>query len=271
MPQSTIRGVSGLASTRALGEKCAGCPLAGPAGTFGFLLRPENRSVVERYSRLRTFQRGETILAQDEPVDGWQVLRSGGARVFIADEEGRERTVRFAAPGDLIGGCAGDALGTPHGNCYSVVATAGGTEVCQFPSRSLARLFEECPSLAEAFLGLMVRHLADSYQRLHALSTTTVRERLIDALVRLAEASRDDGGPDGAAAGSGAAAGAVTLRLARQQLADILGVTKETAVRALGSLKDQGLVRSKGQTIIIPDLAALRSLLPGSAPESARR
>ncbi len=235
--------------------KCERCPLAGPGGTFAFLLRPEYGQVIENHSRLRSHPKGATIVSQGQPVNGWHVLRSGAARIFLLDEEGREHTVRFAQPGDLIGGCAGDALGDPHGNCYSAVALADGTEVCHFPAGSLARVFEECPPLAEAFLGLMVRHLADSYHRLQALSTTTVRERLVDALLRLAEAQQ--GPRTGPAQKLGPRP--VTFRLARQQLADILGVTKETAVRALTSLKRGGLVQTKGQWVTITDVEALKA------------
>jgi CRP-like cAMP-binding protein len=60
----------------------------------------------------------------------------------------------------------------------------------------------------------------------------------------------------------------VTLRLPRQQLADILGVAKETAVRALATLKQQGLVSSKGQAIIIHDLEALPRKTTASETEA---
>ncbi len=233
--------------------KCRNCPLTGPGGAFGFLLRPEYEPVIEKHSRLLSFRPGGTIISQGEPVDGWQVLRTGAARIFMGDRDGHEHTVRFARPGDLIGGCAGAALGDSHDNCYAAVATGDPTEVCHFPAYSLATIFEECPTLAETFLGLMVRHLSDSYERLQSLSTTTVRERLLDALVRLAGPTRS------------ATAGAVTLYLARQQLADILGVTKETAVRALGYLKDRGLIVTRGQAITIVDVNALKALRDGQS------
>lgn len=228
----------------ACAQKCASCPLAG-AGA-GFPLIPRYRRAVETYSRLITYPRGALIVVQGEPIDGWHILRQGQARVYLTDTEGREHTVRFAGPGDLIGGCAGDALGDEHGACYSAQALADGTEVCHFPAGSMGRLFADCPELARVFLGLMARHLSDSYRRLHALSTTTVRERLVDALVRLGDAHAPAPG------------GRITIHLARQQLADMLGVTKETAVRALTSFKEAGLLETRGQAITILDLDALR-------------
>ncbi|MEW6032571.1 MAG: helix-turn-helix domain-containing protein [Bacillota bacterium] len=80
-----------------------------------------------------------------------------------------------------------------------------------------------------------MERLAESYHRLHTLTTTTAEERLADALVRLAGAHLAE--PRSAERGEGEGPGGpVTLDIARQQPADILGVAKETAVRALGSL-----------------------------------
>lgn len=255
-PRVCARAAGGRRDRRVSGgpeaERCRSCPLAGPGGTFSFLLRPEHAGLVARYSRLRSYRPGEIIVAQGEAVEGWHVLRAGTARLFMSDDEGREQTVRFAQPGDLIGGCGGPVLGYPHASCYSAAALGNPTEVCFFPARSLARVFEECPTLAEAFLGLMVNHLSDTYRRLAALRTTRARDRLVDALLRLADASSPTlGAPE------------VTLKLARQQLADVLGVTKETAVRALAALKRRGLLETKGQTIVIRDREALRSLRRG--------
>jgi len=232
-------------------EKCENCPLAGPGGSFAFLLHPKYRSLVGEYSRLKVYRRGELIVAQGHAVDGWHVLRNGQARLFISDADGREHTVRFAGPGDLIGGCAGDALGDRHEHCYSAEATMDETEVCHFPGEVMASVFSGCPQLAGAFLNLLVRHLSDSYRRLHSLTTESARERLLDALVRLAEAQ-------GAQKGARSGGPRVTIGLARQQLADLLGVTKETAVRALSSLKGSGLIETRGQAITILDLDALR-------------
>jgi len=237
-------------------EKCSNCPLVGPEGAFRFLVQSSHWSEVSRCSTLRTYHKNGLIIQQGDPIDGWSVLRRGTARLFISDRQGREHTVKFAHPGALIGGCPADFLGEPHGNCYSAVAETEPTEVCHFPRGVQLRLFQDCPALAQAFLDLMVRHLSDSYRRLHLLTTTTVEERLADALVRLADAHLHvPGSPV-----TGGNQSAVTIHLARRQLADILGVAKETAVRALGSLKKRGLVETKGRAITVRDIEALRRI-----------
>jgi CRP/FNR family transcriptional regulator len=225
-------------------------------------------------SLLRHFRAGEFILREGEPVDGLYVLRQGTARIFLSDEEGREHTVRYAHPGEVIGGCQFN--GVRRSSCYSVLAVSG-CEVCHFPAGTHDALLARCPDLARALLHVMADLLDESYVRLRDLATTNCRQRLARLLVRLAEgqlaAERQaalapqarPGNGDGRRAGDGSGrvaggAGAVVIRLHRQRMADILGVTKETAVRALSSLKATGLVETRGQAIAIRDLPALRRL-----------
>ena len=259
--------------------RCSNCPAALPGRPFHFVLRDGQVEQLASCSLLRHFHEGEFILREGEPVDGLYVLRGGTARIFLSDEEGREHTVRYAHPGEVIGGCQFN--GVRRSSCYSVVAVSD-CEVCHFPAGIHDELLARCPDLARALLHVMADLLDESYVRLRELASTNCRQRLARLLVRLAEgqlaAERQAASaaqvppPDGVGRGTGGGGrgsgdggdggvgGAVVIRLHRQRMADILGVTKETAVRALSSLKATGLVETRGQAIAIRDLPALRRL-----------
>lgn len=235
--------------------RCSNCPAALPGRPFHFVLREGQVEPLASSSLLRHFRAGEFILREGEPSDGLYVLRQGMARIFLSDEEGREHTVRYAHPGEVIGGCQFN--GRRRSSCYSVVAVSD-CEVCHFPAGCHEDILARCPDLVRALLEVMSTLLDESYVRLRDLATTNCRQRLARLLVRLAEGHLAGLG-SGAGAG-GTASGTVTLRLHRQRMADILGVTKETAVRALSSLKGTGLVETRGQVIVLRDLPALRRL-----------
>lgn len=260
--------------------RCSNCPAALPGRPFHFVLRDGQVEPLASCSLLRHFRAGEFILREGEPVDGLYVLRQGTARIFLSDDEGREHTVRYAHPGEVIGGCQFN--GVRRSSCYSVLAVSD-CEVCHFPAGIHDELLARCPDLARALLHVMADLLDESYVRLRELATTNCRQRLARLLVRLAEGQlaamrqaasaaqappadgvgRGTGGGGGRGpgdGGDGGGGGAVVIRLHRQRMADILGVTKETAVRALSSLKATGLVEARGQAITIRDLPALRRL-----------
>lgn len=230
--------------------RCSNCPAALPGRPFHFVLRDGQVEPLASCSLLRQFRAGEFILREGEPVDGLYVLREGTARIFLSDEEGREHTVRYAHPGEVIGGCQFN--GVRRSSCYSVLAVSD-CEVCHFPAGIHDDLLARCPDLARALLHVMADLLDESYVRLRELATTNCRQRLARLLVRLAEGQRGGDGGDGGGGG-------MVIRLHRQRMADILGVTKETAVRALSSLKATGVVETRGQAIAIRDLPALRRL-----------
>ncbi|MEW6545706.1 MAG: Crp/Fnr family transcriptional regulator [Bacillota bacterium] len=229
--------------------RCSNCPAALPGRPFDFVVTGGYVEPLASCSLLRNYRAGQFILREGEPADGLYVLRKGLVRIFLLDEEGREHTMRFAHPGDVIGGC--QFTGRRRFNCYSVVAVSDA-EVCHFPVASHGELLGRCPELARALLDVMAGLLDESYVRLRELASTNCRQRLARLLVRLAEShiagDEQHRGPDEP----------VTIQLHRQRMADILGVTKETAVRALSSLKVAGLVETHGRAIVIRDLPALR-------------
>ncbi len=204
--------------------------------------------MIAQNSSLRVYSAGQAILTQGQPLDGWYILRSGDVRVFMSGEDGREQTVRFAHAGDLLGG------GGTAGHGYSAVAIADGVEVCRFDPAAQARLFATCPALAGAFLSLMVQQLAQSYRRIHHLLSTTASGRLVDALIRMSDGQLPTPIPVHVTRRDASA----SFGLSRQQLADMLGVTRETAVRALSMLKRNGLIQTRGQTIVVTDVEALK-------------
>ncbi len=229
----------------ALPGRCSNCPAARPGRPFHAVFKDASGEPLVSCSLVREFRGGEFILREGEPADGLYVLRQGTARIFLSDAGGREHTVRYAHEGDVIGGCQFNRM--RKSNCYSVQAVSK-CEVCHFPAGSHHDLVKRCPDLARALLDVMTELLDESYVRLRELATTNCRQRLARLLVRLAE--NEPCGPGLR----------IEIRLHRQRMADILGVTKETAVRALSSLKASGLVETRGQLIIIRDLPALRLL-----------
>lgn len=237
-------------------EKCLNCPITSSGKTFDFVLTSDNANKLSGCSVLKTYRSGDYIIRQGETVNGWQILRRGIARLFISGEDGSEHTIRFARPGELIGGC--QFPGSKE-SCYSAVAIVDGTEVCHFPSAQYGNVIKNCPELAQALLSVVSQSLAEVYGQLHELTSTNARQRLARVLVRLADSHAGDRGPVRARDGQ------VVINMSRQQLADILGVTVETAVRALTSLKARGLVKTEGRSIVITSLPALRQFSEGPA------
>lgn len=220
-------------------EHCSHCPIVAPGGAFAFAGDPETKASLARFSKHRRYRQGECVVRQGDSRDGFQVLRRGRVRIYLADVDGHEHTVRYALPGELVAGCSTDRR---QQECFSAMAETDDVETCHFPGTNLDPLLVEYPAVGSALLRLMDANLSEAYQRLHRLASTTSRQRLAELLVRLVEGE-----------------GQLSLCLPRRQLADLLGVTEETAVRSLTALRQLGLLRKEGRRVVVTDLDRLRS------------
>ena len=220
-------------------EHCFHCPIVAPGGAFEFADDPQMKAGLARFSRHLRYQRGQYVVCQGDARDGFQVLRRGRVRIYLADVDGREHTVRYALSGELVAGCSADRR---QRECFSAVADTDGVETCHFPGVNLDPLLVEYPAVGKALLRLMDLNLSEAYQRLHRLTSTTSRQRLAELLVHLVEGE-----------------GKLSLYLPRQHLAGLLGVTEETTVRSLTALKQLGLIRKEGRRVVVTDLNRLRS------------
>ena len=223
-------------------HRCEDCPIAHKEGKFGFSPPPDD--ILSQFSRIQRYRAGQLIVEQQQPVDGWWVVRSGRAEIFLMDEHGRKHLVRVVGPGDLLGTCALKGLGN---YCYSARALDPEVEACRLPLPAIPVVLSHCPGITQNILAEMAQDLALSYRKMHRLATKSARARLAHQLLDLMEnnpVSRKH----------------AVLPVPRQQLADMIGVSLETAVRALTHLKEEGWVDTRGRDIVVLDVDGLKSV-----------
>jgi CRP/FNR family transcriptional regulator len=114
------------------------------------------------------------------------------------------------------------------------------------------------PEAERAFLNMTFRVLEDMVDAIYSLGQRTALERLAVFLLylrhwrRLSESIADDAEPT---------LNAVDLPMTREDIADFLGLQKETVSRSFGQLEERGLIRRlDSHRVRIIDLAALREL-----------
>ena len=223
-------------------HRCSDCPIAHKDGRFTFSPPPDD--VLCEFSRIHRYRAGQLIVEEQDEVNGWWVLRSGRAEIFLVDERGRKHLVRVVGPGDLLGTCALKGLGT---YCYSARALDQEVETCHLPLPAIPVVLSRCPGITQSILAEMAEDLAASYRKLHRLATKSARARLAYQLLDLMQDGTEP-------------AKRTVLAVPRQQLADMIGVSLETAVRALTQLKEEGWVDTHGRDIIVLNADALRTV-----------
>ena len=210
---------------------------------FAGLTESEMRALSARVSR-KHFGRGESLFHEGDPCLGLFLVASGKIRIFKLSPSGREQVLAVEGPGSSFA-----ELPVFDGGNYPASASAlEGAEVLFISRKDFQNYCREHPEVALKVIAVVGSRLRRLVGIIEDLSFTTVRQRLIGLLLRLAEES-------GSASKQGVR---VELAKSHQDLAAELGTVREIVSRNLGRLQAEGFLEVDGRTIIVKDLAGLR-------------
>ncbi len=185
---------------------------------------------------------GEVITRQGEPVSCLHLVSTGAIRLTSVSPAGREVVVGVLGPGDLFGERA-----LLDGGPSPVEARAiQSSNVLAVPVAGIDAVVDRNPATATELLRLIAARLHRTSEALEESMLFDVGARVARRLVRLAT---DHGEPS---------AGGVIVSITQEELARMVGASRESVNRSLASLSARGLVRTGGGRITVGDLDALR-------------
>jgi|SRR4051812_6577754 len=201
---------------------------------------------IDRVSRTRIYPRGAVVFHEGDLARGVYVLSSGRAKVSISSADGRKLIMRIARSGDVVGLYAG-LTGRPFEATAEMVE--GGR--VDFISRTdLLNLMEQQP-LNSDLVEMFSRQFSEfvDHTRMLLLSESAL-EKLARLIVRW---GRDFG--ERTSEGI-----RVKLLLTQEEIAQIIGASRETVTRLFSSLKRDQIIRVKRDALWIRNSEALAAI-----------
>ena len=233
-----------MAEATSVASSLAAVPL------FSGLSAEEVRLLAARFVR-RHFSAGELLFSEGDPCRGLYIIDAGKLRIFKSSAAGREQVLAIEGPGSSVA-----ELPVFDGGPYPASVSAVEDSQILFISRQDLRAFcLEHPEVALKMLAVVGARLRRLVGIIEELSFTTVRQRLVSALVRLAQTS-------GRKTTQGLE---FDLPGTHQEMAHQLGTVRELVSRNLMRLQAEGLVQVSARSIVVPDLPALSAVLEGNA------
>lgn len=209
-------------------------------------LSEKELSEVEQTSLKETYKKKETIFSEGEPSDWLYILTKGKVKITKLSYEGKEIILEIIKAPDFFGGLA--AL---KGFPYPASAIAmEDSEVIKIPRGVFLKLVEKYPSINKAMLSFLIDRVKVTQETLKNVALERVETRVASALLRLSEKygrPQEDGL-------------LIDLRLTKQELADMVGTTVETAIRIMSKFKKSGYLNEKDGRVIIKNLNKLKEL-----------
>ena len=149
---------------------------------FARLTESEMRMLCARVSK-RHFGRGETLFSEGDPCHGLFVVAMGRIRIFKLSASGREQVLAVEGPGNSFA-----ELPVFDGDVYPASASAlEDAEVLFISRKDFQNYCREHPEVALKVLAVVGSRLRRLVGIIEDLSFTTVRQRLISLLLRLAQ------------------------------------------------------------------------------------
>lgn len=194
---------------------------------------------------MRTVQAGQVVHDPGRPAEVLFIVKTGRFRLYRVLADGR--TVTTALPGPGPGSVFGemDLLGLRMGGTWAEALEAG--DLCLMSRADVRRLLLTDPRIATRIAELLGARIAELEQRLADLVGKTVVERTAGALCLLAGVETEP------------------VRLTHEQLAGLVGASRERTTTALGELAEHGAVALRRGRILVRDRVRLAALAEGAA------
>ncbi|MGH2348518.1 MAG: Crp/Fnr family transcriptional regulator [bacterium] len=207
------------------------------------LKEAELQALAER-TQMREYQRGKVILHPDTRQELVYLIKEGRVKISRYSPDGREQILTFLESGDLFG-----ELALIHEREPVHVEAFEDTLICTMPRTDFAALLEQRPELMLHVIKVMGERLRQAEDEIADLVFRDVPGRIAALLLRLGE-EYGERAPDGLR---------LSLRLTHQDIASMVGATRETITTTLSRFRDAGLIAVDQRYIVILDVERLRA------------
>ena len=183
--------------------------------------------------------RGTILFSEGEPGDSLYIVLSGKVKLGRRSSDGRENLVAVMGPSDQFGELS---LFDP-GPRTSTAAVVTDVRVARLPKEALHSWVRDRPEIALQLLRVVARRLRRTNTMLADLIFVDVPGRVAKQLLQLAQKF---GSLEGGQL-------RVTHDLTQEELAQLVGASRETVNKALADFASRGWLRLEGKSVVILD------------------
>jgi CRP/FNR family cyclic AMP-dependent transcriptional regulator len=205
-----------------------------------FVSFPEDqlRALTTLVSR-RSAPRGTTIMAGGDATDSLYIVLSGRLKVMMSDSDGKEVILSILGPGEFFGEMG---LIDDEPRSASVVSIEA-CELLAISKRDFKKCLVENNEMAMAVMRGLVRRLREADRKIGSLALLDVYGRVARLLLDMAENVNGEK--------------IVTKRLPKQDIAKMIGASREMVSRVMKDLQTGGYIEMRGSNIVLRDTIML--------------
>jgi CRP-like cAMP-binding protein len=208
------------------------------AGLFQGVSAEDAEALAAQFEYL-DYPRGAVVFHEGEPGDSLYIVLAGKIKLGRRTADGRESLVAVMGPSDQFGELS---IFDP-GPRTTTAVTVTDARLARMPKHALRGWIANRPQIAEQLLRVLARRLRRTNNHLADLIFTDVPGRVAKQLLQLAQRF---GSLEGGQL-------RVTHDLTQEELAQLVGASRETVNKALADFAQRGWLRLEGKSVIILD------------------
>jgi CRP/FNR family cyclic AMP-dependent transcriptional regulator len=228
-----------------LTDECASCPMR--KDRFFCQMESGSLGAFQKMKFTSSYPTGAVLFVEGQVPRGVYMICKGRVKLTMASAEGKTIIVRVVEAGELLG-----LHSAISGDTHEV--TAETLQPCQvdFVRRDdFLRLLREHPDVAANAMQQFSNYYRGACQQIRYLGlTTSAAEKL--ACFLLESAVKGQQTQQGMR---------FNLSLTHEEIAQVVGVTRETVTRGLAEFRHRSLISTKGPSVLIRDRTALEAMI----------
>ena len=213
-------------------------------------LSPSLRHDILRCTYVKRYKDGALITARGDQPSEWIACARGAVRVSSTSLAGKQITLTYVEPGIWFGDVAMfDGDQRTH-DAYA----HGDTSIVCVARADFHKILAQHPELYEALLRLQARRIRLLFGLVEDLNTLPLRARLAKQLLHLARSY-------GVTSLSHEKEVRIGLQLAQEELAQLLGASRQRVNQELKALEREGAIRIEPSGLVICSRQALQQVM----------
>jgi CRP/FNR family transcriptional regulator, cyclic AMP receptor protein len=197
-------------------------------------------------AQLATFRARQVVYLPGDRASGIHFVGNGRVKISKVTRDGKELTLAYRGTGDFFGEtCLLD--GGPREEMVEAMEPCTTVEVSH---EELDRLLKSNVAVAYPFIRTLIARRRDLETKVEQLIFKDVGSKLAELLLRL-------GVEHGVESKKGLI---LSLKITHQEMANLIGSTRETVSLTLSQFKRKGYITTEGRKVILADTEGLRAL-----------
>ena len=202
-------------------------------------IRFEDLEKVFKDKKKYDYKKGKTIYCKGNSSNFIFYIISGEVKTYSTHEDGKELITGIFEKHDFFGFTSLSKNIPYNENAVAI----RGSELLKLSKNEMYELIKRNPQIAINFMDILTESLRDLKERLMHLAYDSVRKKTAETILLLNDKREDN-----------------KIEISRYDLASLIGIAKETLIRALAELKEEGIIETSRNSIKITNIVKLKNI-----------